>query len=79
MPLAVNELLITGAGGFAAATVSVNVAVPVPPALVALKLMLEVPVALGVPEMTPVEVLTERPDGKPVALKLVGVFVAVIV
>src|SRR5260370_28221996 len=32
----------------------------------------EVPFGLGVPEMTPVVVLTESPPGKPAALKLVG-------
>jgi hypothetical protein len=59
-------------------TVKLKVAVPVPPALVALKLMLEVPAADGVPEMSPVTVLIESPAGKPVALKLVGLLVAVI-
>ena len=56
-----------------------NVAVPVPAALVALNATLDVPAAVGVPEMTPVAVLTERPAGSPVALKLVGLLLAVIV
>ena len=60
-------------------TVKVNGAVPVPAALVALKVTLDVPVAVGVPEMTPVAVLTESPGGNPAALKLVGLLVAVIV
>jgi hypothetical protein len=71
---------MTGDGGL---IVKVNVAVPVPPALVALMVTLyglpaSVPIA-GVPEMTPVLVFTVRPAGSPVASKLVGLFVAVIV
>ena len=49
-------------------TVKVNVAVPVPPALVALIDTLLTPVALAVPEISPVLVLTDRPEGSPVAL-----------
>ena len=37
-----------------------------------------VPEAVGVPEMSPVLVLTDNPTGKPVALKLVGLLMAVI-
>ena len=48
--------------------VKVSVAVPVPPLLVALSVTLVVPAAVGVPEITPVVVLTERPAGNPVAL-----------
>ena len=47
--------------------------------MVALSVMLEVPAAVGVPEMTPVVVLMESPAGNPVALKLVGLLLAVIV
>jgi len=75
VPLAVVALLTTGTG---AATVRVSVAVPVPVLLVALSVMVEVPDADGVPEIRPVDLLTERPDGKPVAPKLVGEFDAVI-
>ena len=75
--MALNELVITGV--FAALIVKVNVAVPVPAAFVARNPMLDVPAAVGVPEMTPVAVLTESPAGKPAALKLVGFLVAVIV
>ena len=62
--------------------VKVNVALPVPPALVALRLTLyglpaSVPAA-GVPEISPVLVFTLKPEGSPVALKLVGLLVAVI-
>src|ERR1700730_11909359 len=59
--------------------VKVNVAVPVPAAFVALNVTLDVPAVVGVPEMTPVAVLTESPAGNPVALKLVGLLLAVIV
>jgi hypothetical protein len=78
VPLAVNALVIAG-GAEAALIVKVNVADPVPAALVALNVTLDVPAAVGVPEMTPVAVLTESPAGNPVALKLVGLLVAVIV
>ena len=62
--------------------VKVSVALPVPPALVALMVTLyglpaSVPAA-GVPEINPVLVFTVSPAGSPVALKLVGLLVAVI-
>ena len=78
MPLAVNALVMAG-GGAAVLIVKDNVADPVPAALVALNATLDVPAAVGVPEMTPVAVLTESPAGNPVALKLVGLLLAVIV
>ena len=59
--------------------VKVKVALPVPPALVALMVTLYVPAVVGVPEINPVLVFTDRPAGRPVALKLVGLLVAVIV
>jgi hypothetical protein len=59
--------------------VKTKVAEPVPFALVALSVTLEVPAAVGVPEITPVVVLTESPAGNPVAVKLVGLLLAVIV
>jgi hypothetical protein len=37
-----------------------------------------VPLAVGVPVIAPVVVLTDNPLGKPVALKLVGLLLAVI-
>jgi hypothetical protein len=46
-------------------TVSVRVALPVPPALMALTVTVEVPVAVGVPEITPLAALTDSPLGKP--------------
>jgi len=65
VPLAVVALLITGAGGLA---VSVSVAVPVPPLLAALNVTVEVPAAVGVPEIKPDVVFTDKPAGKPLAL-----------
>jgi hypothetical protein len=58
--------------------VSVRVAWPVPEALVAPRVTVEVVAAVGVPEISPVVELTDRPAGKPVALKLVGELEAVI-
>jgi hypothetical protein len=55
-----------------------SVAVVVPPAFVAPIVTLEVPVAVGVPLIAPVLVLTLKPAGNPVALKLVGELLAVI-
>jgi len=66
---------MTGAAGL---IVKVNVALPVPPALVALIVTLYVPAVVGVPEINPVLVFTVKPAGSPVALKLVGLLVAVI-
>ena len=51
---------MTGAGGL---IVNVKVAPPVPPALVALMVTLYVPAVVGVPEITPVLVFTDRPAG----------------
>jgi len=59
--------------------VKANVAEPVPPAFVALNATLYVPATVGVPAMTPVVMLTESPAGSPVALKLVGLLLAVMV
>ena len=66
---------MTGAAGLIVMT---SVALPVPPALVALMVTLDVPAVVGVPEINPVLVFTDKPAGSPVALKLVGLFVAVI-
>ena len=57
---------------------SVSGAVPVPPALVALRVIEKIPAADGVPLITPVEVSTVKFAGSSVALKLVGLLVAVI-
>jgi hypothetical protein len=69
------RLIITGAG---TETVSVRVAEPVPAVFVALSVTVDVPAPVGVPEIIPVDVFTDSPAGNPVALKLVGEFVAVI-
>jgi hypothetical protein len=53
-----------GAGGL---IVIVKVALPVPREFVALIVTVKVPGAVGVPEITPVEVLTVNPAGNPVA------------
>src|SRR5439155_23253385 len=57
-------------------------AVPVlqgPAPLLAVIVTLVVPVLVGVPEITPVLLLTVRPLGSGLAVKLVGLLVAVIV
>jgi hypothetical protein len=65
-------------GGGALLIVAANVAVPVPLALVALMDTLELPAVVGVPEIKPFDVFTDNPAGSPVALKLVGLLLAVI-
>ena len=67
---------MTGTG---ALIVRVNVLVPIPPELLALNVTEEVAMVDGVPEMTPVLVLIDKPFGSPTALKLVGPLVAAIV
>jgi hypothetical protein len=62
----------------AVATVSIRDALPVPTLFVALRVTVEAPADVGVPEIRPVAVLTDKPAGKPVAPKLVGELVAVI-
>ncbi len=49
VPVAVSGLVMVGVGAFP--TVSVTVAVPVPPAFVALTVNVYVPGAVGVPEI----------------------------
>ena len=77
VPVAVNELVMTGAAtaGF---IVRIKVALPVPPALVALMVTLLVPAAVGVPVIAPVPVLMLKPAGRPVAPYEVGLPEAVI-
>jgi len=65
-PEAVRALVMTGVGGIV--TVSTSVAVPVPPALAALMVTLEVPAAVGAPDMRPLAALMFKPPGKPMAL-----------
>ena len=73
--MAVVALLIAGAGEL---TVNVKVADPVPLALVAPNVTVEIPTAVGVPVIFPVDVLIAKPAGNPVALKLVGLLLAVV-
>ena len=65
MPVAVAALDITGLGLL---TTNVRFLVAVPPALVAVITTVEVPVVVGVPEITPDAVLTVNPAGRLVAL-----------
>ena len=67
-----------GGGGSATAMDSFNAAVPVPEPFLAESVIVKMPVTVGVPEMTPDVVFTDKPAGSPVAPKLVGLFVAVI-
>jgi hypothetical protein len=53
--------------GKGAAIVNVKVALPVPAALIALRVTVEVPVDVGVPEIKPVVLLIDSPAGNPVA------------
>jgi hypothetical protein len=76
--LAVPLLVITGAPGRAALTVSIRDVLPVPPLFVAFNVTLADPAAVGVPEINPETLFTVRPAGNPVAPKLVGELVAVI-
>jgi hypothetical protein len=75
VPVADVALVITGAAGL---IVNVNVALPVPVTFVALNVTVDVAAVSGVPEITPVAVLIDRPEGNPVALKLAGLLAAVI-
>lgn len=75
MAEAVKLLVTTGGGGRIA---RVNVLEVVPAALVALMVVANVPLAVGVPEISPVEPLTFKPFGSPVAPYPVGLLVATI-
>jgi hypothetical protein len=74
----VSELVITGGSPIVITRVALAVLQGLAP-LLAVILTLIVPAAVGVPEITPVLVLTLRPAGNGLALKLVGLLVAVIV
>jgi len=64
VPFAVLPLVITGAG---TAMASVKVALPVPPPLVALRVTVDVPAPVAVPEINPVPLFTVMPAGNPAA------------
>ena len=70
MAVAVVGLEINGV--WIGMTVKVSVWFPMPPALLAERIMVSVPDFVGVPEMMPVAVLRSRPAGSPVALKFVS-------
>jgi len=77
LPAVVEVGLIEVMVGTGLLIVRVSVALPVPPALVALMVTLYVPAVVGVPDIKPVLVFTDRPAGsRPVTLKLVGLLVA---
>jgi hypothetical protein len=56
--------------------VSVKVEVPVPAELIASNVTVVWPAVVGVPEISPVLVFTVNPEGNPVTLYEVGLFVA---
>ena len=66
VPLAEVGLVITGVPE--PAMLIVRVALPVPLALVAPSVTVEVPAEVSVPEINPLAVFTDKPAGKPVAL-----------
>jgi hypothetical protein len=70
--------LIVGAAVIVITSVALAV-LQEPAPLLALTVTLVVPALVGVPEITPVLVLTVRPAGSGLAVKLVGLLVAVIV
>src|SRR5579872_430913 len=67
LPNATGDGLILSCACAALAIVSVSLALPVPALFVALSITVDVPAAVGVPEITPVLLLTPRPAGNPVA------------
>jgi len=72
--VAVPALEMTGVAGL---TVNVKVVEPVPVAFVAEIVTELIPTEVGEPLITPVAVSTLNPAGKPIALKEVGVPMAV--
>ena len=75
--LAVAALVMTGTVSAGGLIVSARLRWPVPPALAAAKDTVNEPAAVGMPEITPVPASTFNPAGRPLALKLVGVLLAV--
>jgi hypothetical protein len=68
LPAVVEVGLIEVIVGTGLLIVMTNVAVPVPPGLVALMVTLYIPAVVGVPEISPVLVFTLRPGGSGLAL-----------
>ena len=79
LALAVAGDVMVGVVTDAALIVSESAAVPVPPTFVALILTLNVPADVGMPVIRPELIFILRPAGSPVALKPVGVLLAVMV
>ena len=75
MPVALKALVITGPEG---RILRSNVAEPVPPVLMALRVTLDWLGPVAVPEISPVEGSTLKPGGSPLALKLSGLLPAMI-
>ena len=75
--MGVADVALVIAGG-CGSTVNARIVVPVPVTLAALMVAFAVPAAVGVPEISPVLVLTLNPEGRPAAPKLVGLLLAVI-
>ena len=72
--VAVPTLVMTGGMTL---MVRASAILPVPAALAAPKATEKLPIVVGVPEMTPEAALRLNPEGRPEALKLVGLLVAV--
>jgi hypothetical protein len=65
---AVFELMISGAAGDARTVIASERGALPPASLVAVKSTINVPVADGVPVMTPVAAFSARPSGRPAAV-----------
>lgn len=74
VPVALKGLEIIGGGGVI--TTKFSVCEPVPPKLIALMIVANVPLSVGVPKIKPVDTSHVRPAGRPRVLKLVGLFSA---
>ena len=75
MAVAVAELVMVG--GWIGLMVNVSDCVPVPKALTAERVIVIVPVVVGVPEISPVSKSKLKPAGRSAAAKRVGVLMAV--
>ncbi len=70
--MALAAVTVSGALAMARA----RVAVPVPPVLIAPSVTVKLPAWVGVPLIAPVEASSDRPVGRPVAVKLAGELLA---
>jgi hypothetical protein len=69
---------VISGGATVSVTARLSGALPVPPPLVALRVIVKLPAPVGVPEIKPEAVFTVRPVGNLEAPKLAGELVAVI-